>query len=87
MMLINRYGIRLTVIGIYLGTTYSSVGYFVSQGPQLICENDRPAIPSVSTYEIGQWVIGHNAQEKAAMYRKATIYDTKRVLGCLINTL
>jgi molecular chaperone DnaK (HSP70) len=75
------------VLGIDLGTTFSTVAYVSDVGPQVIC-NDRghAAVPSiVSLSPTQEWLYGDAALAKASVYPESTIYDTKRMLGCNFN--
>jgi molecular chaperone DnaK (HSP70) len=72
----------MTVIGIDLGTTNSSVGRLTRQGVELIPDNDRVAIPSVVAFHDGECHVGRLAVKYAARYSETTIFDTKRMLGC-----
>jgi molecular chaperone DnaK (HSP70) len=74
-----------TVIGIDLGTTFSSVGYWVRGHPEIISDGDLRSIPSVASYCAGEWIAGVGAQEMALQLPKQTISDTKRMLACCYN--
>jgi molecular chaperone DnaK (HSP70) len=76
-----------TVIGIDLGTTFSTVAYVSDVGP-LVIANDRghAAVPSIASLSPTQeWLYGDAALAKASTYPESTIYDTKRMLGCNFN--
>jgi molecular chaperone DnaK (HSP70) len=72
----------LRVIGIDLGTTYSSVAYLTGQGPQVIPDCDMVAIPSIVAFQDGEWQVGRLAADRACKYPRTTVFDTKRMLGC-----
>jgi L1 cell adhesion molecule like protein len=69
-------------IGIDLGTTFSSVGYWAHGHPEIIADGDSASVPSIASYCAGEWIAGLGAQEMALQYPKHTIYDTKRMLAC-----
>jgi L1 cell adhesion molecule like protein len=73
---------RMNVIGIDLGTAYSSVGRLIQQGVLLIPDGDRVGVPSVVAYQSGEWQVGKLAVARAPSFPNSTILDTKRMLGC-----
>jgi L1 cell adhesion molecule like protein len=75
----------MTVIGIDLGTTYSSVGRPRLDGVELIPDGDRVGIPSVVAFQDGEWQVGRIAVSRAARYPRTTFFDTKRMLGCSLT--
>jgi molecular chaperone DnaK (HSP70) len=70
------------VIGIDLGTTYSSVSRLRHYGPELIPDGDKIAIPSIVAFQDGEWQVGRLAADRAWKYPTTTVYDTKLMLGC-----
>jgi molecular chaperone DnaK (HSP70) len=76
-----------TVIGIDLGTTFSTVAYMSDVGPQVIANGcGHAAVPSiVSLSPTQEWLYGDAALAKASAYSESTIYDTRRMLGCNFN--
>jgi L1 cell adhesion molecule like protein len=73
------------VIGIDLGTTYSSVGRLVKQGPQLVPDGAKYSIPSFVAYQKNRWEAGRVALTRAVQHPKTTVYDIKRMFGCSFN--
>jgi L1 cell adhesion molecule like protein len=81
----------MRVIGIDLGTTYSSVGCMTNAGPQLIEDGNFVGVPSILAFRNreskrgnGEWVVGRLAQEcswKDAKKKTKPIYDLKRMFG------
>jgi molecular chaperone DnaK (HSP70) len=70
------------LIGIDLGTTYSSVGCFTRRGPEVIRCIGGTSIPSTVAFQDGRWMVGHVAADLSWRYPTTTIYDMKRMLGC-----
>jgi L1 cell adhesion molecule like protein len=71
----------MKVIGIDLGTTYSSVGCLTGHGVQLVPDYGLIGVPSIVAFQNGEWQVGKRAQDYAWKYPKTTIYDLKRMFG------
>lgn len=70
-------------IGIDLGTTYSCVGYYKSEGVVdiLVNENGNRTTPSYVSLIKGECVVGDQSKAMSGQYPKNTIYDIKRLIG------
>ena len=72
------------IIGIDLGTTFTSVGFFDSEKNQVeIIQNDmgQQTTPSVVTYEPNSTLVGQSALYRAWGGATNTITDAKRFIG------
>uniref|UniRef100_A0A0N5C341 Heat shock 70 kDa protein 13 n=1 Tax=Strongyloides papillosus TaxID=174720 RepID=A0A0N5C341_STREA len=73
------------IVGIDLGTTYSSIGVYhaVSGNTTILADKlGSKTIPSViSFYDNGTVIVGREAIKLAEIYPKRTIYDAKRFMG------
>ena len=70
------------VLGIDLGTTYSSVSVCISDNAEIVKDKKGfPFIPSVVSFQKKEILIGNFAESKKISNPKVTIYDTKRMLG------
>uniref|UniRef100_A0A0N4ZWP0 Heat shock 70 kDa protein 13 n=1 Tax=Parastrongyloides trichosuri TaxID=131310 RepID=A0A0N4ZWP0_PARTI len=84
----QKYGLpppKPKIVGIDLGTTYSSIGVYhaVSGNTTILADQyGSKTIPSViSFFDNGTVIVGHNAVKLADIYPKRTIYDAKRFMG------
>jgi len=70
-------------IGIDLGTTYSCVGYYKSEGlvDILVNENGNRITPSYVSFNNGECIVGDQAKALSGQNPKNTIYDIKRLMG------
>lgn len=78
----------LCAVGIDLGTTYSSIGRFDSQGSILLFQdkvNSSPWIPSVVSYAKSCVKVGNLALDDQRKYPKEVIVDAKRMIGRYYN--
>ncbi|NXX85385.1 HSP13 protein, partial [Urocolius indicus] len=72
------------VIGVDLGTTYSSVGVFLpgtGQVKVIADENGRNSIPSIVSFRDRKVYVGYDGLELADSNPQNTIYDAKRFIG------
>lgn len=70
------------VVGIDLGTTYSSVAYLDGKKPVIICDrNNKKSIPSVVTFTDDEILVGWEAVENELKYPETTIKQIKRKMG------
>ncbi|KFP29942.1 Heat shock 70 kDa protein 13, partial [Colius striatus] len=72
------------VIGVDLGTTYSSVGVFLpgtGQVKVIADENGRNSIPSIVSFRDREVYVGYDGLELADSNPQNTIYDAKRFIG------
>ncbi|KAH0793615.1 cytoplasmic heat shock protein 70 [Histomonas meleagridis] len=74
---------RRYVLGIDLGTTYSSVGVFTGNEVEILSDNFKEkSIPSVVTFtENSEIHAGTLAKEEAVRNLDSTVYDSKRMIG------
>ena len=73
-----------SIIGIDLGTTFTSVGFFNTENNQVeIIQNDmgQQSTPSVVTYEPNNTLVGQTALYRAWSGATNTITDAKRFIG------
>ena len=74
----------MTVFGIDLGTTFSSIGVFQSGVQHEVIQDSmrQRAIASVVKYEkAGKCVVGQSAVNRSSDNPRRTIFDSKRMLG------
>ncbi|CAM4780539.1 unnamed protein product [Rotaria magnacalcarata] len=70
------------VMGIDLGTAYSSVAIFRNGKVEMIAnEQDNRTTPSYVVFTDVERLIGNEAKSQAAMNSKNTIFDAKRLIG------
>ncbi|CAF5214652.1 unnamed protein product, partial [Rotaria magnacalcarata] len=70
------------VMGIDLGTAYSSVAIFRNGKVEMIAnEQDNRTTPSYVAFTDVERLIGNEAKSQAAMNSKNTIFDAKRLIG------
>ncbi|NXN96690.1 HSP13 protein, partial [Rhinopomastus cyanomelas] len=77
------------VIGIDLGTTYCSVGVFLSGTGQvkvIVDENGHKSIPSIVSFTDRGVYVGYDALELADSNPQNTIYDAKRFIGKIFTS-
>lgn len=70
-------------IGIDLGTTFSCVGYYKTDGivEIVVNENGNRITPSYVSFCGNERFIGEAARNNAGLYPQNTIYDIKRLIG------
>ncbi|KAH0788097.1 heat shock 70 kDa protein cognate 2 [Histomonas meleagridis] len=70
------------ILGIDLGTTYSSVAVYKNNEVEIIPINSKLSIPSYVTFtEDGQVLCGYVAKDQASQYLNSTVFDSKRLIG------
>lgn len=71
------------VIGIDLGTTFSCVGVWDTDGVKILADEDgMRTVPSyVGWTPAGERLIGHAAKSMAAKHTRSTAFDVKRIIG------
>lgn len=74
-------------IGIDLGTTYSCVACYESDGKVhvFVNENGNRITPSFVSFQGLERLIGDSAKKNSGQNPKNTIYDTKRLMGMLFS--
>jgi molecular chaperone DnaK (HSP70) len=74
---------REICIGIDLGTTYSCVAYYESEGKVniLVNENGNRITPSYVAFQGNDRCVGDTAKKNSGQNSKNTIYDVKRLMG------
>src|SRR5271154_3488853 len=74
---------REICIGIDLGTTYSCVAYYESDGKVniIVNENGNRITPSYVSFQGSDRYIGDSAKKNSGQNPKNTIYDVKRLMG------
>ncbi|KAI5494753.1 ATP binding [Trichomonas vaginalis G3] len=77
----------MTGVGIDLGTTFSSIAFFLENKnqPDVVVIDGQRSIPSVVGFVNGETIIGQLAKTHKAEYENQVIYDTKRALGKMYN--
>src|SRR5579863_509077 len=70
-------------IGIDLGTTYSCVAYYESDGRVVIIvnENGNRITPSWVSFQGNDRLIGDASKKNSGINPKNTVYDVKRLMG------
>jgi len=70
-------------IGIDLGTTYSCVAFYDSDGKVIVIvnENGNRITPSYVAFQGNERYVGDTAKKNSGMNPKNTIYDIKRLMG------
>jgi heat shock 70kDa protein 1/2/6/8 len=70
-------------IGIDLGTTYSCVAYYESDGKVIIVvnENGNRITPSYVSFQGSDRCVGDSAKKNCGQNSKNTVYDVKRLMG------
>lgn len=73
---------REVVIGIDLGTTNSLAAIQSREGPRVLTDSAGQAlIPSVVSFEDGNYVVGESARARAVANPRRTVYSVKRLMG------
>ncbi len=76
------------IIGIDLGTSYSSVAIYENNNPIIIPnEMGERMIPSVLCFKDGELIIGQNAKFLSLNNPYITIFDIKRLIGRKYNDI
>lgn len=75
---------REPCIGIDLGTTYSCVAVYESNGNVnvIVNENGNRITPSYVSFQGTERLIGDAARKNSGQNPKNTVYDVKRMMGC-----
>ncbi len=74
------------IIGIDLGTSYSSVAIYLNNNPTIIPnEMGQRIIPSVLCFKDDKLIVGQTAKELSLKNPSLTIFDIKRLLGRKYN--
>jgi molecular chaperone DnaK (HSP70) len=70
-------------IGIDLGTTYSCVAYYESEGMVnvIVNENGNRITPSYVSFQGLDRCVGDSAKKNSGQNPKNTVYDVKRLMG------
>lgn len=78
----NRKSNKIS-IGIDLGTTYSCVGYYESNGRVIIIvnENGNRITPSYVSFQGSERNVGDTAKKNSGINPYNTVYDIKRLIG------
>uniref|UniRef100_A0AC35UAM2 Heat shock 70 kDa protein 13 n=1 Tax=Rhabditophanes sp. KR3021 TaxID=114890 RepID=A0AC35UAM2_9BILA len=86
--LYQKHGLRPPkpqIVGIDLGTTYSSIGFYhaISGNTTILADSKgSKSIPSVISFlDNGTVIVGKDAVIQADIYPRRTIYDAKRFIG------
>lgn len=77
----------MTIFGVDLGTSRSTIGFFKKRAIEIIADDSRDkAIPSVAYLsKKDEWIFGSIALKYALKNPERLIYDTKRMLGHKFN--
>mmetsp|Transcript_42901 Transcript_42901/g.100700 ORF Transcript_42901/g.100700 Transcript_42901/m.100700 type:complete len:772 (+) Transcript_42901:82-2397(+) len=75
------------VIGIDLGTTFSCVAVWGTDGVRILADDDgmRTTPSYVGWTPSGERLVGHAAKSMAAKHTKSTAFDVKRIIGQRTN--
>lgn len=76
------------VIGIHLGTTHFSVGFYKSGHLEIIAnEQGKRVTPSWVAFNDNETLIGDAAKDQAAFNQERTVFHVKRLIGRKYNAL
>jgi molecular chaperone DnaK (HSP70) len=73
-------GILHPVIGIDLGTTFSSISRWDGEKSEVFCPKGEYSIPSVVYYEKGKFTVGKPAKDKGLFYPENVCIGAKRLM-------
>src|SRR5579872_5888014 len=78
-----KSNVKEICLGIDLGTTYSCVAYYESEGKVVILvnENGNRITPSYVAFQGSDRHIGDAAKKNSGQNPKNTVYDVKRLMG------